>query len=84
MCDHMVTLSIITVNIIKCWCLLKQHVSAHVLSLKMVHVGRNTVLLTFRHHASSTRVGQTFRYSPEKAFHIFNQQIYFIIFFETC
>jgi hypothetical protein len=26
---------------------------------------------------------QAFRYSPEKAFYIFNQQIYFIIFFET-
>ena len=34
--------------------------------------------LTFRHRASSIQ-GQAFRYSPEKAFYIFNQQIYFII-----
>ena len=35
-------------------------------------------MLTFRHHASSI-LGQAFRYSPENAFYIFNQQIYFII-----
>ena len=34
--------------------------------------------LNFRHSASSI-IGQAFRYSPEKAFYIFNQQIYFII-----
>ena len=34
--------------------------------------------LTFRHRASSIQ-GQTFRYSPENAFYVFNQQIYFII-----
>ena len=34
--------------------------------------------LTFRHCASCI-LGQAFRYSPEKAFYIFNQQIYFII-----
>jgi hypothetical protein len=34
--------------------------------------------LTFRHRASSV-LGQTFRYSPENAFYIFNQQIYFVI-----
>ena len=34
--------------------------------------------LTFRHRASSI-LGQAFRYSPENAFYIFNQQIYFII-----
>ena len=33
--------------------------------------------LTFRHRASI--LGQAFRYSPENAFYIFNQQIYFII-----
>ena len=33
--------------------------------------------LTFRHHASSI-LGQAFHYSPENAFYIFNQQIYFI------
>ena len=34
--------------------------------------------LTFRHRASCIQ-GQAFRYSPEKAFYIFNQDIYFII-----
>ena len=34
--------------------------------------------LTFRHRASSI-LGQAFRYSPENAFYIFNQQIYFVI-----
>ena len=34
--------------------------------------------LTFRYRASSI-LGQAFRYSPENAFYIFNQQIYFII-----
>ena len=34
--------------------------------------------LTFRHRASCIQ-GQEFRYSPENAFYIFNQQIYFII-----
>ena len=34
--------------------------------------------LTFRHRASCKQ-GQAFRYSPENAFYIFNQQIYFII-----
>ena len=40
-------------------------------------VHRNSIL-TFRHRASSIQ-GQAFHYSPEKAFYIFNQQIYFII-----
>ena len=35
-------------------------------------------LLTFRHRASCI-LGQAFHYSPENAFYIFNQQIYFII-----
>ena len=35
-------------------------------------------VLTFRHRASSI-LGKAFRYSPENAFYIFNQQIYFII-----
>ena len=33
--------------------------------------------LTFRHRASCI-LGQAFHYSPENAFYIFNQQIYFI------
>ena len=36
--------------------------------------------LTFRHRASFIW-GQAFRYSPENAFYIFNQQIYFIIWY---
>jgi len=37
-------------------------------------------ILTFRHRASCIHVlGQAFHYSPEKAFYIFNQQIYFFI-----
>jgi len=35
-------------------------------------------MLTFRHRASCI-LGQAFHYSPEKAFYMFNQQIYFII-----
>ena len=36
--------------------------------------------LTFRHRASCT-LGQEFHYSPENAFYIFNQQIYFFIWY---
>ena len=36
--------------------------------------------LTFRHRASCI-AGQAFCYSPENAFYIFNQQIYFIIWY---
>ena len=36
--------------------------------------------LTFRHRASCV-LGQAFHYSPENAFYIFNQQIYFIIWY---
>jgi hypothetical protein len=36
--------------------------------------------LTFGHRASSI-LGQAFRYSPENAFYIINQQIYFIIWY---
>ena len=39
-----------------------------------------TVHLAFRHRASCI-LGQAFHYSPEKAFYIFNQQIYFIIWY---
>ena len=37
-----------------------------------------TSILIFRHRASCI-LGQAFHYSPENAFYIFNQQIYFII-----
>ena len=37
-------------------------------------------ILTFRHRASCI-LGQAFHYSPENAFYIFNQQIYFIIWY---
>ena len=36
--------------------------------------------LTFMHRASCI-LGQAFHYSPENAFYIFNQQIYFIIWY---
>ena len=36
------------------------------------------VCLTFRHRASCI-LGQALSYSPENAFYVFNQQIYFII-----
>ena len=39
-----------------------------------------TIHLTFRHRASCI-LGQAFNYSPENAFYIFNQQIYFIIWY---
>ena len=39
-----------------------------------------TSVLTFTHHASCI-LGQAFRYSPENAFYMFNQQIYFIIWY---
>ena len=41
-------------------------------------VVRQIAELTFRHRASCI-LGQAFHYSPENAFYIFNQQIYFII-----
>ena len=48
--------------------------------LNRIIVLANTVNLTFRHRASCI-LGQAFRYSPEDAFYIFNQQIYFIIWY---
>ena len=39
-----------------------------------------TIHWTFRHRASCI-LGQAFRYSPENVFYIFNQQIYFIIWY---
>ena len=42
------------------------------------NVWPDNLRLTFRHHASCI-LGQAFHYSPENAFYIFNQQIYFII-----
>ena len=47
-----------------------------------VMLGNNSkwqlLYLIFRHRASCI-LGQAFHYSPENAFYIFNQQIYFII-----
>jgi len=43
-----------------------------------VNMSDRFALLTFRHRASCI-LGQAFRYSPENAFCIFNQQIYLII-----
>ena len=39
------------------------------------------VSLTFRHRACVLCIGQAFHYSSENAFYIFNQQIYFIIWY---
>ena len=39
---------------------------------------RHVTKLTFKHRASCI-LGQAFHYSPENAFYIFNQHIYFII-----
>ena len=47
----------------------------------VVTVGERSVpILTFRHCVSCI-LGQAFHYSPENAFYIFNQQIYFIIWY---
>ena len=40
----------------------------------------HVLCLTFRHRSSCT-LGQVFHYSPENPFYIFNQQIYFIIWY---
>ena len=40
----------------------------------------STIHLTFRHRASCV-LGQAFHYSPDNAFYIFNQQMYFIIWY---
>ena len=49
-----------------------------------LHTGQRVTIpdavLTFRHRVSCI-LGQAFRYSPEKAFYIFNRQIYFIIWY---
>ena len=52
-------------------------VSKHEAKLQLTCLQENRIL-TFRHRASCF-IGQAFRYSPEKAFYVFNQQIYFII-----
>ena len=51
----------------------------------VLHTGRSLPTspydyLNFRHRASCI-LGQAFHYSPENAFYIFNQQIYFIIWY---
>ena len=45
-----------------------------------VHQNAQSAKLTFRHRASCI-LGRAFHYSPENAFYIFNQQIYFIIWY---
>ena len=45
-----------------------------------VHNRMKLRILTFRHRASCIW-GQAFHYSPENAFYVFNQQIYFIIWY---
>ena len=46
----------------------------------LYEAGWSVLMLTFRHRASCI-LGQAFHYSPENAFYIFNQQIYFIIWY---
>ena len=46
--------------------------------IRMVQADQEGFKLTFRHRASCI-LGQAFHYSPENAFYIFNQQIYFSI-----
>ena len=48
------------------------------MSVSVKECPQGYVCLTFRHCASSIW-GQAFHCSPENAFYIFNQQIYFII-----
>ena len=50
----------------------------HIMAYKIPSKGLEMNRLTFRHRASCI-LGQAFHYSPENAFYIFNQQIYFII-----
>ena len=50
----------------------------HIFLLVVVFAPLRFMALTFRHRASCI-LGQAFHYSPENAFYIFNQQIYFII-----
>ena len=47
-------------------------------SIKAKHIKHISFFLTFMHRASRI-LGQAFHYTPENAFYIFNQQIYFII-----
>ena len=47
---------------------------------KNIWTHKHSYLLTFRHRASCI-LGQAFHYTPENAFYIFNQQIYFIIWY---
>ena len=52
--------------------------SKSVEGIKLILNVKAKALLNFRHRASCI-LGQAFHYSPENAFYIFNQQIYFII-----
>ena len=54
------------------------YIACLVTELENVYCAVRAVSLTFRHRAPCI-LGQAFRYSPENAFYIFNQQIYFII-----
>ena len=54
--------------------------STNIIFRAMVQVTVLFFYLTFRHRASCI-LGQALHYSPENAFYIFNQQIYFIIWY---
>jgi hypothetical protein len=53
-------------------CRMQENIDSSGVKYKYFHI------LTFRHRASCI-LGQAFRYSPENAFYVFNQQIYLII-----
>ena len=57
-----------------------KHTHTHTLVYGIQYTELYYSLLTFRHRASCF-IGQAFRYYPENAFYIFNQQIYFIIWY---
>ena len=61
-------------GVIFTWCLDNRRCAA------MQYIGFSVATLTFRHRASCI-LGQAFHSSPENAFYIFNQQMYFIIWY---
>ena len=74
--------SVTTFTFIACFILVRPCgryvVQLQIFELQKCKMQHRFLLLNFRHRASCV-LGQAFRYSPENAFCIFNQQIYFII-----
>ena len=61
-------------------CHLHHNLIGFIIRMKSVFCAVQTGSLTLRHRASCI-LGQAFHYSPENAFYIFHQQIYFIIWY---